>query len=800
MARTFAAASSQYLTATTLPATLPATFSARFKKTAGGAGGRGLITLAKSATFTDYFGLSVNFGGARIAGVWSVGGVDDTVSTLGGVTDSIWQHACAVFTSASDRKVYVNGGGMVQKTTDIGLPAGMDLFRVGEFASGFFDGDIAEVAMWSAALDADEVAALAAGVSPLLVRPDALVDYWVLDGVNSPEPGYCGLSDLTLVNAPTAARHPLVIRPFVPVNTIVAQSAPFTGTPRVYRLTSAGWSTVSFPSTNDQPVTDGCNAYHIRGQSLHGKLHLAWKSLVDRTHVWDGTSLRRSGLAAAATPSAADGGGAGVYAAVKRYYRTRSVKKPSSVVELRSEPSPSVAFTPDAAHANATVTRATAIGESETHWEVEVSLDNEIFYRLDTIAIATATYADTAATTTYSSNPQSDSSGIYDLIPSVQELSTDDDRLMLGGSHMTTADGSAIRWTPVGNDPSPGPDERLNSNTDPRIDLDGLEGGGITTLSRVINGTMYAGKNRHIYRIVRTGELVGAYEGLPVTKARGMLRGSLVECADEHGNPALYCLDPWTGPNRLGSAGLQFSGHDLRVLWRRINRGACVPCHGVYYADKNQLHYWIALDGADFPNTKIVLQLNNIRHSAEETQGARGGWSVVPMPARIAAARCSVMFPTNIMTGVLNQVPFIGKATWVVNGATIRNVVQRCDTGSVDCDSTGDTGSAYTGKIRTRPFMLTNILNQHEIKTAALLGIAGGKVLVTAIRDMGTESLPFSADFTAAGTETHVIAQLDDFSLAELYAIQLQFEDDPDDITQWELYQMVLGEAPGQTG
>jgi len=41
-----------------------------------------------------------------------------------------------------------------------------------------FDGLVAEVAVWNVVLDDSEIAALAQGVSPLLIRSTALVEYW----------------------------------------------------------------------------------------------------------------------------------------------------------------------------------------------------------------------------------------------------------------------------------------------------------------------------------------------------------------------------------------------------------------------------------------------------------------------------------------------------------------------------------------------------------------------------------------------------------------------------------------------
>lgn len=51
---------------------------------------------------------------------------------------------------------------------------------------GYFDGDIAEAAIWNVALSDAEIAMLAKGLSPLRVRPASLVSYVPMNGAASP--------------------------------------------------------------------------------------------------------------------------------------------------------------------------------------------------------------------------------------------------------------------------------------------------------------------------------------------------------------------------------------------------------------------------------------------------------------------------------------------------------------------------------------------------------------------------------------------------------------------------------------
>ena len=73
---------------------------------------------------------------------------------------------------------------------------------------------IAALLGWDAALTDDEVAALAAGHSPLLIRPASLVAYWPLGGLSGDhDRDIVGGYDLTAYNSPTWADHPPVIYP-----------------------------------------------------------------------------------------------------------------------------------------------------------------------------------------------------------------------------------------------------------------------------------------------------------------------------------------------------------------------------------------------------------------------------------------------------------------------------------------------------------------------------------------------------------------------------------------------------------
>lgn len=88
-----------------------------------------------------------------------------------------WYRALAVVTSTA-QTVYVDGTKTAGGGTVTVPPAALDTLTIGrDNFSRYFDGRIAEVAIWSVALSDADYAILNAGFSPLMVRPDALVHY-----------------------------------------------------------------------------------------------------------------------------------------------------------------------------------------------------------------------------------------------------------------------------------------------------------------------------------------------------------------------------------------------------------------------------------------------------------------------------------------------------------------------------------------------------------------------------------------------------------------------------------------------
>lgn len=536
------------------------------------------------------------------------------------------------------------------------------------------------------------------------------------------------------------------------------------------------WHDVTF---TDAPTNTGTYPYEFNAVSLHGKLFLAYKSAQDRLHVWDGTNLRRTGLAQPAAPTAANTG-AGTYSGT-RYFRVRYTVQSGGVTILRSEPSSVLTFNPSGSGSAARITKPASISENETHWEVEASLDNANFYRIATVAVGTSTYDDSvAAGTGYAaSGTLSEDIGDYTLIPSGRYLLVHKDRLVVLGSFTDDTNASVVRWTTVLKDPGVGNDERIPLDTDNLLNLDGYAGGGITG-GAIYGGQIIVTKWSHIYRLVSTGQREQAYEPFVVTSARGAIPGSLVEAVDESGNPALYGLDPKTGPWRLGIGGLLWAGSDIYETWKTFNRDATtVKARTVFYPDKQQIHWWIATGSNNIPSLRLVLQVNNSR--VDPGEGVRLGWSV--WPGNSAAVVSACLFADNIEAGAarsLNLKPF----------AAIGNTIQKLDTG------TTDNGSAYTPRIVSRPYLLSGSpLQRFGVRVGSVIATADATAVVRVgvTRNFGVETKNVDVPLAPAATENPVIKPIDNLSLGEMQVVEVELSDGTGNASNWTVHRIDLG-------
>jgi hypothetical protein len=144
------------------------------------------------------------------------GGAIEVAATTTGYSANTWHHACGVTASTSSRAVYIDGGSKGTNTNPAASPTAPDRTSVGRWATSspgnYMSGMIAEVGVWNVALSDGDVAILAKGISPRLMRPASLVAYWPIIGRADPEPDLWGdtSTSLTVTGATAANTHPRI--------------------------------------------------------------------------------------------------------------------------------------------------------------------------------------------------------------------------------------------------------------------------------------------------------------------------------------------------------------------------------------------------------------------------------------------------------------------------------------------------------------------------------------------------------------------------------------------------------------
>lgn len=464
-----------------------------------------------------------------------------------------------------------------------------------------------------------------------------------------------------------------------------------------------------------------------------------------------------------------------------RHYRVRYVEINSDGVILRrSEPSINLDFTPSDTGAGATITRPALINEGETHWELEAAddLNPDTFWRIQTIPIATTTTTDDVDLTNDSyenHGPVSEEIGTYLLQSSAKFVLADADRLITMGHWDDLTKKCRVAWSPVYADPGVGNDERLPLATggDNYVDLDNFEGGEITGGAQMSNGIFFVFKWSAVWRFNRTGDITHAYDPICISKVRGAIPDSIVPGIDEAGRPCIYFLDPAVGPCMVGAGGTRdIAG--LRNTWRTVVMTQdAITVRSLYYKDKQQVHWWLATGDAVSPNKKIVLHVNYIDSSRENA--VKGSWVTADGLISTATA-VAVWHEVSVEDDVerLRARPFIGLPSGDDVDAT--EMLQRCDVNDTD------NGVAYFAKISSKPFLVAGLLNNWGSMACALLATATevGTLLVSCIRDYGSEQTAIITDLDAAKDESFVIKKFDQLSMSEARAIQFQFEDPPE--------------------
>lgn len=529
--------------------------------------------------------------------------------------------------------------------------------------------------------------------------------------------------------------------------------------PVVGRLAAA--TTWTAPTLKDNIATA---TYDVVMASFNNKLFFAYDSAVDRLHVWDGTTVRRVGMATSGAPSVAAMGAGGL--SFTRYYRQRYLQ----LATLRRSEASSVASITVSSKLGVTVTKAAAVNEGETHWEVEAA-DSATgpWYVLAQTVVGTTTYDDTNAT--IPTTTASDVAGTYTIPTSFRYLLVDGNRLLGAGAWETTnAKYSRVWFTPVLGDKDAGDDERIVNSTTQKnwIDLDENDGGFITGLGGPILGGVYVFKTRQIWKLIRTGIVSAPYQAIPISKTVGCVRHHTIRIGeDAEGNPALYFAS-WDGPYRLGLNGLEYLGWRVADRWAAFGPEATVPAFSEYYPALRQWWLYFALSGASFPGEKLVYHVRT------------GAWARHPVTSTQTVA-CSALFSGTVGATMTRDLkPYVGAA-----GSA---AIWKTDTG------TQDAGANYQAYIKTKPYALVGLGRNARTQEVSLLAKTQSGVTLTLslIRDFGLETRTSTVSLTAAASETRKQVRIEGSELAQAGVVELQIGDAAAANTTWTLDGLVV--------
>lgn len=556
-------------------------------------------------------------------------------------------------------------------------------------------------------------------------------------------------------------------------------------TPIVSVLSAGAWSSVTM---KDEIAT---RPWDVFGATLNGLLYYTSDTTQDRLHVFNGTSTRRVGLA---TPSAATvaNTGSGSYTATARYYKVAYTVVSGGVTLYRSELSASVAFTPSGSGTAARVTKPASISESETHWELYASTDNDVFYGPITsaIVVGTTTYDDSAATTTYS---------LFDLAPlvgqntnwtSVRYLVTDGNRLIGAGSN-ESGKIARVWFSPVIGTTASGfyDHERVPDVFGVQqnwLDLDESDGGTITGMIGPYYGSIYVFKDRQVWKLVPTGDAIVPYRPFQIGKGSGigaLNQQAIVMAENERGDSAIYFMSH-RGIYRLTIEGLQYVGKDVEDVNDTLNLEATnVACCAEYHTAKHQIWWYLATGSSNDPDTKLCLDTQLLRLEDLPNGGGalyRNGWT--KHTGNSAAVRCVEMFSTTYASTTSRaQVPYVGRSTGTA--------IWRTDTGTTDA------GTNFQGYIQLPVRHYGTVAYRCAVFPPVLVGSAGAQTLtVTYAPNYGREpSRTGMVSMAASGAETRVTRQMEDLAMDDVEALAVTVGDGSALDSSWTLDAMLFG-------
>ncbi len=206
MAYSFTAASSQNISCNS-PASLSSVYPVTFSAWAYGTIDTAALTVMGWYQAATNQGFRILFAGQAVndpirANLLTTTNYISQISP--GFTINTWHHVCGVFTSSTSRQIYRDGTAGTANTVDA-TPTSLTRILIGTHSgTEYFNGYISDVAIWSVALNTDEINSLAKGFSAKRIRPQSLEFYTPLvRNLND----YSNSSSLTNNNTATAITH-----------------------------------------------------------------------------------------------------------------------------------------------------------------------------------------------------------------------------------------------------------------------------------------------------------------------------------------------------------------------------------------------------------------------------------------------------------------------------------------------------------------------------------------------------------------------------------------------------------------
>jgi hypothetical protein len=430
------------------------------------------------------------------------------------------------------------------------------------------------------------------------------------------------------------------------------------GTVVLVRRITGTWNSVSIP---DPWTANSLRFTHAA--ALNGKLFIAYDSDVNRLHVYDpnhATPFRRVGLRKPSAPSVADTG-SGSYTATARRYRVSTRIKTGTTIEAESELSEATSFTPSGSGTAARVSRPVTYESTATHWVVWGLIGSsgdtyDLYEELSEIAIATTTYDDSTAPSSYDGDFPPEL-GLNIPPPSCKFIVSDSNRLLMAGAwessgdtDQTTPKVNRVWFTRVLGASDRGDDESVPVTETLRNYIDVGDAAPITGLA-VLLGRVYVFKSRAVYELVATGDSTTPYAQQVLTEACGAVNQRVIcDGTDAAGNPAIYFADEHA-LFRISYGGLEPIDEGIA---RDLRASAFEYDTSLLKFDPYQKH--VLLIRSSSPSSvsgsynAFMLDVLKQRWSGFSIGGAQGGWtlntSALGTSSTLAGAGSSIITAT----------------------------------------------------------------------------------------------------------------------------------------------------------